>query len=173
MLYVSEWTPKYETEMLCSHVAHAGQKAYKVTIPVCREHVACLPQAIKAALIQEQQAAQKPSWLYLLWHKCFGTRPKQNAHKQGTHERMRKCTAKQAVRLDCGHIAQKNDRIWQGHFYVCQHERYWEIAVLAVCLSLLQRDKAAPQQPTPVKKTDATQPVSPNGSYQPQPNRSA
>lgn len=175
MLYITEWTPKYDTAMICSHVASAGQKAYKLTIPICREHVACLPQALKAALKTEQQAAQKPSWLYRLWHKWFGTPPKQNSLKQGTYQRMRKCTAKQAVRLDCGHTVKQGAPVWQGQFYVCQREKYWDVAVLALCVFILQQEKAVSSQPDSMKKTDTTQTVSPSpsGYHQPSANLSA
>jgi hypothetical protein len=174
MLYISEWTPKFDTEMICSHIASAGQKAYKLTIPVCRAHVACMPQALKAALKTEQQEAQKPSWLDRLWHKCFGTKPKQNSLNQGTYERMRKCVAKQEVHLDCGHTVKGGTPIWESRLYSCQRESQWPLAVLAACLFVLQREKAAPQ-PNPVKKTDTTKHVSPsiNGYHQPHPNLSA
>jgi hypothetical protein len=152
MIHISPWTAKYETEMICSHVATVGQQAYKLTIPVCREHVACLPQALKAALQQERPVTQQPSLLYRLWHKCFGTRPKPNALNQGTYERMRKWTAKQAVRLDCGHTVRQGAPVWQGQFYVCQHESNWRLAVLAVCAFVLRQEQAAPQ-PRPGLKT--------------------
>ncbi len=174
MLYVTEWTPKYDTAMLCSHVATAGQKAYKLTIPICREHVACMPQALQAALKTEQQAAHKPSWLYRLWHQWFGTQPKQHSLNKGTFERMRKCTAKQTVRLDCGHIVKKNSPVYRGQFYVCQREKDWDVAVLAMCVFVLEQEKAA-SQPRPVNKTDTTKTVSPapNGYHQSPANLSA
>lgn len=174
MLYITEWIPKFETEMLCSHTAHAGEKAYKVTIPVCREHAACLPQMLKVALKQEQREGQKPSFLYWLWHKLFSKQPKKPSLKQSTFVRMRRCTAAQPVRLDCGHTVKKHDPVWHGHIFVCEREKPWDLAVLAVCLSILEKEKAA-SQPPPVNKTGATQSVSSftNGYRQPHSNASA
>lgn len=166
MLYITEWIPKFETEMLCSHTAHAGEKAYKVTIPVCREHAACLPQMLKAALKQEQLEGQQSSFLYRLWHAWFGKKPKKPSLKQGTFVRMHRCTATQTVRLDCGHTISKHDFAWQGRFYVCEREKRWDLAVLAVCLALLEQEKKAAPQPTSRNKTDTNQSASPY-SYQP------
>lgn len=164
MLYVSEWIPKFDTDMLCSHKARAGKKAYRVTIPVCREHVACLPQMLKAALKKEQLEDQNPSFLYKLWHKLFAKRSAKPSLKQNTFVRMQKCTATQSVRLDCGHTVKSHDPVYCGRFYVCQQEKHWNMAVLAVCLFLLEREKAA-TQPTPVNKTNTNKSISPY-SYQ-------
>jgi len=160
MLYITEWTPKFDTDLLCAHTAHAGEKAYRITIPVCRDHAACLPQMLKAALKQEQGEGQQPSFLYRLWHKWFGKQPKKPSLKQGTFVRMQRCTATQPVRLDCGHTVKKHDPVYCGRLYVCERDQPWEIAVLAVCLFLLEQEKAA-SQPTPANKTATHKPASP------------
>src|SRR5687767_3916392 len=158
MLIINEWQPKYDTQVICGHTVSAGQKACKLTISVCQDDVACLPQAIKAALKAQKQQAQKPSLLYLLWHQCFGTKPKKTSLQRATQERMRQCTAKQEVRLDCGHTARAGSLVWESRLYTCERERSWPLAVLSASLLVLQQ-KQAVGQPDSGNKTYAAKNV--------------
>src|SRR5687767_3809051 len=88
MYFISVWEPKYDADLICGHTAPAGKKAYKLMIGVCQQDVACLPQAIKAAIQAQQAQAHyvQPSLLYRLWHWCFGARRKKTAPQPAAYE---------------------------------------------------------------------------------------
>ena len=154
MMYITEWTPTFPVQVICGHTISAGQKACKLTISVCRDDVACLPQAIKAALNTPPQQGKTSSFLFRLWHRCFGTRPKKTPVRQNAPGRMRKCVARRKLRLDCGHIVKAGSAVWENRLYTCQQEGEWSPAVLAACLRVLQQKQAA-SQPESVNKTYA------------------
>jgi hypothetical protein len=158
MMYITEWTPTFPVQVICGHTISAGQKACKLTISVCRDDVACLPQAIKAALNTPPQPGHKPSFLFRLWHWCFGTKAKKTTMQQATSVQTRKCVAKREIRLDCGHTAKAGSAVWENRLYTCQRESEWPLAVLAACMQLLQQKQAA-SQPESVKKTYAARNV--------------
>lgn len=165
MMYITEWKPTFDTQAFCGHLIKAGQKACKLTISVCQDDVVCLPQAIKAGLNAQQQS-QKPSFLYHLWHWLFGAKPKKPAVQHDLPPRMRKCAAKQEVRLDCGHTVKAGSLVWESRTYTCEQEYTWPLAVLSACLRFLQQEQAA-SQPDSVNKTQAAQNGSNNGQNQP------
>jgi hypothetical protein len=88
LYFVSVWEPKYDADLICGHTAPAGKKAYKLIIGVCQRDVACLPQAIKAAIQAQKEQAQHtgPALLYRLWHWCFGARRKKTASQPAARE---------------------------------------------------------------------------------------
>jgi len=138
MITIYEWRPTYDTQVICGHTISAGQKACKLSISVCRDDVACLPQAIKAALNAQKQQTQKPSLLYRLWHTCFGTKPKKTSVQRGTHEQMIQPPARQKVRPDYGHTI-------KAYPSVRTRESSQLLAVLSACLRVLQTAQAVPQ----------------------------
>lgn len=158
MMYITEWTPTFPVQVICGHTISAGQKACKLTISVCRDDVACLPQAIRAGLEAQQQATQKPSLLYLLWHKLFGKKPKKATVQQDAPVRTRKCVAKREIRLDCGHTVKTGSAVWENRLYTCQRESERSLAVLSACLRVLQQEQAA-SQPNSGRKTYAAKNV--------------
>ena len=94
MFYISEWRPRYPTRLICGHAIPAEGKAYKLTIAVCQHDVACLPQAIKAALQAQQTQAKGESWLFKLWHWCFGKKERTVPPQQNTPLPARKAMAR-------------------------------------------------------------------------------
>ena len=146
MIFISEWRPTYDTQVVCGHTVAAGQKACRLSIAVCRNDVACLPQAISAALKAPKQHTDKPSLLYRLWHRCFGRKPKKSSVPLNAGGRMQRRTARQETRLDCGHTVKAGSVVWESRLYTCQQEGSWSMALLAASVLVLNK-RTADKQP--------------------------
>jgi hypothetical protein len=148
MYFINEWQPNYATKLLCGHQVAAGQQAFKLMITVCQEDVACLPQAIKAAIAQAQQ--RHPTLLYRLWHWCFGPKcqksrqppndPGASAAERGWKQmpQVKRYQAKQRLQLDCGHTIQCGETLVVTRVYTCAQEGGWPLTLLLGCLRVLQ-----------------------------------
>lgn len=154
MITIHEWRPPYETQAVCGHTIAAGQKACKLTIAVCRDDVACLPQAIKASLRSQQQQAQKPSLLYRLWHTCFGATVKQRLISLSTEEPSKHHPVRPQTGLNSRHPMKTRGREWNSSSDHGEKERRWLLTLLLACLQVLPQ-KQTDRQPVSVRKPQA------------------
>lgn len=77
MLNIKEWTTRKDCQLGCGHSLKAGETGYIITLFVCANDAACLPQAIRACFAAQKAQAEKewkPPLLYRLWHAWFGRR---------------------------------------------------------------------------------------------------
>lgn len=75
MVHVKQWQAKQAVKLACGHTLRAGEVGYTLTLVVCQQEVACLPQLIQACFAAQQAQAKQPwhpSLLYRLWHAWFG-----------------------------------------------------------------------------------------------------
>lgn len=166
MITIYEWQPPYETQAVCGHTIAAGQKACKLTIAVCRDDVACLPQAIKAALRSQQQQAQNPSLLYRLWHMCFGTTVKPSLIPLRTQEPKKYHPADPKTGLNGRHPTKTRGQEWNSSSDHGEKETRWLLTLLLACLQVLPQ-KQTDRQPVSVRKPQAPKNVFRYASHQP------
>lgn len=154
MITIYEWKPTFPVKAICGHTILAGQKACKLTILVCRDDVACLPQAIRAALKAQRQAAQKPSLLYLLWHWCFGTKPKQSLIPLRTQKPRKHHPADPKMALNGRHPTKTRGWEWNSSSDHGEKETPWLLTLLLACLQVLSQ-KQTDRQPVSLRKPQA------------------
>lgn len=176
MLRIKEWQVKNEQKLACGHTVAGGTVSYTISLVVCAEDATCLPQMIQAcfqSLKTQSQALWHPPLLYRLWHFLWGRKQQQGRSdkpqrgfigavtslpdKENTQPmaQTKRYTARQELKLDCGHAAKAGEIFQVTSIYTCQQEGAWPLKILLACFAVLnqqQTSKAAKQPEKPPVK---------------------